>query len=172
MNEAATITLVIGGARSGKSRHAEDIVLGSGLRPVYIATAQARDPEMADRIRRHRDRRGDSWTTHEAPIALAAAIATHAAPDSALLVDCLTLWLANLLEAGLDPETETAGLIDALAAAAGPVVLVSNEVGWGIVPDNALARAFRDHAGRVNQAVAAAADHAVLVVAGLPAILK
>ena len=166
------LCLILGGARSGKSRFAEATVLESGLRPVYLATAEARDGEMAERIRRHRARRGDAWATIEEPLEVAAAVKAHASAESILLVDCLTLWLSNLMAAGRDPRAETEKLIEAFRAAAGPSVVVTNEVGGGIVPENALARAFRDHAGSMNQAVAAAADRAVLVVAGLPVVLK
>jgi adenosylcobinamide kinase/adenosylcobinamide-phosphate guanylyltransferase len=162
-------TLVLGGARSGKSRYAERLLEENGVPSVYLATAEAGDAEMAERIRHHRERRGAFWSTIEEPLDLAARIAGEARP---MLVDCLTLWLSNLLHAGRDIERESGRLLDALAAASGPTVLVSNEVGLGIVPENALARAFRDHAGRLNQAVAAAADRVVLMAAGLPLVLK
>lgn len=165
-------TLVLGGARSGKSAHAEALVAAAGRRPVYIATAEARDAEMADRIRLHRARRGDGWTTVEQPLALASALTIHATAETAVLVDCLTLWLSNLMEAGHDVDAETRALVGALAMLDGPVVFVANEVGLGLVPETALGRAFRDHAGRMNQAVAAAADRVVLVAAGLPLTLK
>jgi adenosylcobinamide kinase/adenosylcobinamide-phosphate guanylyltransferase len=164
--------LVLGGRRSGKSRFAEALVLGSGLRPVYIATATAADDEMAARIAAHRSRRGDEWRTHEAPVRLADTLAGAATAGSAVLVDCLTLWLANLMGAGLDIGKETATLIGALHAAAGPVVIVSNEVGGGIVPDNALARRYSDAHGILNQGVAAAVGRVVLMTAGLPLQLK
>ena len=165
------VTLVLGGARSGKSRYAESLVekTGAGL---YVATAQVRDGEMAERVRLHKDRRGDVWKTLEEPLNLASVIANHAGPNHMILVDCLTLWLSNLMEDGRDVGVETAGLCNALKEAKGPVTLVSNEVGMGIVPDNALARDFRDHQGRLNQAVAAAADRVVFVAAGLPLTLK
>lgn len=165
------ITLVLGGARSGKSRYAEGLIgeRGPGL---YLATAEAGDDEMAERIRLHRARRGAGWETVEEPLDLPQAISRHACPQRPVLVDCLTLWLGNLMGAGRDVDAATTALLAALAAAAGPVVLVSNEVGLGIVPATPLGRAFRDHAGRLNQAVAAAADRVVLVAAGLPLILK
>lgn len=167
----AKTTLVLGGARSGKSRHAEALAEHMPER-VYIATAQARDDEMRQRIADHQARRGPGWTTVEAPLDLACAIVGHAAPGRALLVDCLTLWLSNLMEAGRDPVDASTNLIDALAVASGPVVLVGNEVGLGIVPDTPLGRAFRDAAGRLNQDVAAACQRVVFVAAGLPLVLK
>ncbi len=166
------LTLVLGGARSGKSRLAEALVLGSGLAPVYIATAEAHDDEMAARIASHRaDRDGRGWRTVEAPLDITAALAGVAAGEAALL-DCATLWLSNALLAKADLAAEEAALLLALAACAAPVVVVSNEVGSGIVPDNALARAFRDAQGRLNQRLAAAAGLVVLVAAGLPLVLK
>lgn len=163
------LSLVIGGARSGKSRLAEALVRAAGLPLTYIATAEAWDAEMADRIARHRDDRGPGWVTLEAPRDLAGALA---GARGAVLVDCATLWLTNVMLAGGDLAGETGALLAALAAHPGPVVVVSNEVGWGIVPDNALARAFRDAQGRLNQQLAAAADLAVGVMAGLPMVLK
>ncbi len=169
---AASVTLVLGGARSGKSRYAERLVEGQAGEPVYIATAEAGDEEMADRIARHRARRSARWRTVEAPLGLTAALADAVAPDRGVLVDCLTLWLANLIEAGLDVRGEIARLLAALPTLDGPVAFVANEVGLGIVPDNALARACRDHAGLLNQEIAAAADRVVFVAAGLPLVLK
>lgn len=169
------VTLVLGGARSGKSAYAERLIAGA-LRPaqtaLYLATAEAGDAEMADRIARHRARRDRRWATREEPLALATALAEESRPERPILVDCLTLWLSNLLGAARDVAGETAALTNALARLVGPVVLVSNEVGLGIVPDNAAARAFRDHAGRLHQAVAATADRVVFVAAGLPMTLK
>ncbi|GBD48490.1 bifunctional adenosylcobinamide kinase/adenosylcobinamide-phosphate guanylyltransferase [Methylopila sp. Yamaguchi] len=168
-----TVTLVLGGARSGKSRFAESLATATGLDLVYLATAQAFDDEMRQRITRHRaDREGAGWRAVEAPLALADVVVAESAPETALLVDCLTLWLTNVMLADLDVEREADGLLAALDAARGPVVLVSNEVGYGIVPENALARAFRDHQGRLNQRVAAIADRVTLVAAGLPLDLK
>jgi adenosylcobinamide kinase/adenosylcobinamide-phosphate guanylyltransferase len=170
-NRDARITLVLGGARSGKSRHAETLVAGFAPPWLYVATGAAHDDEMAARIAAHRARRGAGWRTVEAPCDLAGALAT--APDTgAVLVDCLTLWLSNLMLADADVGAETARLEDVLAQASHPVVLVSNEVGAGIVPDNALARRFRDAQGRLNQRVAARADRVVLMVAGLPLVVK
>jgi adenosylcobinamide kinase / adenosylcobinamide-phosphate guanylyltransferase len=164
------LTLVLGGERSGKSRHAEGLVTAAGPPWVYVATAQAGDAEMAARIAHHRARRGDGWHTTEAPHDLAAAIAT--APAGRLLVDCLTLWLTNRVLAEADIEAETGDLEAALTIRKGPLVVVSTEVGSGIVPDNALARRFVDLQGRLNQRIAARADRVVLVVAGLPLIVK
>ena len=150
------ITLILGGARSGKTAHA-------------LAAAEALDTEMEERICRHRAERGPRWRTLEAPLDLAGALTQVSAGETAV-VDCLTLWVSNLMHAGRDIEMETASLIAALAGR--DVLLVSNEVGLGIVPDNALARRFRDAAGRLNQQVAAAADQVVFVAAGLPLVLK
>ncbi|MFQ6017646.1 MAG: bifunctional adenosylcobinamide kinase/adenosylcobinamide-phosphate guanylyltransferase [Kiloniellaceae bacterium] len=166
------VTLVLGGARSGKSRHAEALVERQPGPCVYIATAEALDDEMAARIARHRARRGARWITVEAPLDLAGALATAAGADRAVLVDCLTLWLSNLIMAGRDVAAETGRLIAVLPGLAGPVVLVANEVGLGVVPDNALARGFIDHAGRLNQAVAAEAQSVVFMTAGLPRQVK
>jgi adenosylcobinamide kinase/adenosylcobinamide-phosphate guanylyltransferase len=165
-------TLVLGGARSGKSSFAERLVSESGLAPHYLATAEAGDAEMAERIAHHRARRGDGWVTIEEPLALAEAVAEAASPDRALLADCLTLWLSNLLFADRDLEAEAAGLCAALARATGPIVLVSNEVGMGLVPDTPLSRRFRDAQGRLNQAVAATVPAVAFVAAGLPLWLK
>lgn len=167
-----TTVLVLGGARSGKSRVAEEIALRSARRPVYVATAgPARDEEMAARTAHHRARRGGEWRTVEEPLALAETLVRECGPDTVVVVDCLTLWLANLMEQGRDIEPEIAGICDTLAALKGPAILVSNEVGGGIVPENALARAFRDHQGRLNQALARSVDTALLVVAGRTLVL-
>lgn len=166
------ITLVLGGARSGKSRYAETLVERQPGACVYLATAGAGDAEMAERIRRHRARRGARWRTVETPLDLVDALRVHAAPTGGVLVDCLTLWLSNLMGVGRDAEAETDRLVSALPGLKGPVVFVSSEVGFGIVPDNALARHFRDSAGRLHQVVAAAAQSVVLMVAGLPLFLK
>lgn len=165
-------TLVLGGARSGKSVFAERLVAGAGLTPVYIATAQVFDAEMGARIARHRARRGARWRLVEAHDDLEGALAREAVPGSAVLVDCLTLWVTNLMLAEADLHARFLALLDALAALDSPVVLVSNEVGLGIVPDNAMARDFRDHAGRLNQEVAAQAAAVFFVAAGLPLKLK
>ncbi|HLN08756.1 MAG TPA: bifunctional adenosylcobinamide kinase/adenosylcobinamide-phosphate guanylyltransferase [Xanthobacteraceae bacterium] len=167
---AARLTLVLGGARSGKSRHAEDLVTGWPPPWIYVATAQALDDEMAQRIAAHRARRDQDWRTVEASHDLARAI--DEACGAPALVDCLTLWLTNLMLADADLETEISRLEDTLGRARGPVVLVANEVGLGIVPDNALARQFRDAAGRLNQRIAARANRVVMMVAGLPLEVK
>lgn len=172
MDHLPRTTLILGGARSGKSAYAESLFDGVPGTPVYLATATAGDDEMAERIRRHRARRGDRWRTVEDPLDLAGALDRDSGPESPILVDCLTLWLSNLMAADRDVDAETARLVSALGRTRGPVVLVSNEVGHGIVPDNALARRFRDEAGRLHQAVAGIADRVVFVVAGLPRILK
>ncbi|MGA7486563.1 MAG: bifunctional adenosylcobinamide kinase/adenosylcobinamide-phosphate guanylyltransferase [Xanthobacteraceae bacterium] len=165
------LTLVLGGARSGKSRYAESLITACAPPWIYVATAQACDDEMAQRILAHRARRIAGWQTIEAPHDLAGALA--AAPAQApLLVDCVTLWLSNRMLADADLDAEIVRLEDALAGHTGIVVLVSNEVGYGIVPDNALARRFRDAQGRVNQRLAARADRVTLVVAGLPLVVK
>lgn len=166
----ASVTLVLGGARSGKSKHAESIITAVPAPWVYVATAQALDDEMRDRISAHRARRGAGWKTLEVPIDLAGAIAT--AGRRPVLVDCLTLWLSNLLLAGHDLAAATAALESVLEARDAPTVLVANEVGLGIVPDNTLARDFRDQAGRLNQHLAARAGSVVFLVAGLPMRLK
>jgi adenosylcobinamide kinase/adenosylcobinamide-phosphate guanylyltransferase len=166
-------TLVLGGARSGKSRWAEELAAGSGHAVTYLATAEARDGEMAERIARHHsDREGRGWSTVEEPIEVADALRRLSRPDRLLLVDCLTLWLSNLMEAGRIIEAETETLIAALAACPGPVVLVSNEIGLGLVPETPLGRAFRDAQGRLNQRIAAAVPRVVFVAAGLPLDLK
>ncbi len=165
------LTLVVGGARSGKSAFAERLITASARPRRYIATAEAWDDEMRDRIARHREDRGAAWTTVEAPLDLAAALA-QAHRDEAILVDCATLWLTNHLLADHDLVAESARLVAALAACPAPVVIVSNETGWGIVPDNALARRFRDEQGRLNQRLAAEAALVVTVIAGLPMVLK
>ena len=169
----ARAVLVLGGARSGKSRYAQGLAEATGRTLVYCATATTfDDPEMRDRIARHQAERGAAWRTVEAPVDLAGTLRAETGPGRAVLVDCLTLWLTNLMLGSHDVEAATAGLARLVAELRGPVVFVSNEVGSGIVPDNALARAFRDQQGRLNQAMAAACDTAVLVVAGLPVLLK
>ncbi len=165
------LTLVLGGARSGKSRHAEALVTATPAPWMYVATAEPFDDEMKERIAEHRARRGGQWQTVEAPLDLAGAI-EEAPAGAAVLVDCLTLWLNNLMFNNRDIDAETARLEAVLAARQGPVVLVSNEVGSGIVPNNAEARRFRDLQGRLNQRIAARADHVVLLVAGLPMVVK
>lgn len=166
-------TLVLGGARSGKSAFAERLVLEAGsVTPHYIATAQAWDAEMTARIARHKaDRAGAGWITLEAPLALTETLAS--VPDTApVLIDCLTLWLSNQLLTGADLKEAATGLATAIAARQAPVVAVANEVGLGIVPETALGRRFRDAAGRLNQRLAAQAGRVVFVAAGLPLALK
>jgi adenosylcobinamide kinase / adenosylcobinamide-phosphate guanylyltransferase len=171
------VSLVLGGARSGKSTHAERLVAGTlhGAAPqpaVYIATAQAGDVEMATRIMAHRSRRGANWTTLEEPLKLGEAILAARAHRQPVLVDCLTLWLSNLMHAGEDLDEATDELLRALDGFAAPLVFVSNEVGLGIVPDTPLGRAFRDSQGRLNMRMADRADRVILMTAGLPLILK
>jgi adenosylcobinamide kinase/adenosylcobinamide-phosphate guanylyltransferase len=169
-----TVTLVLGGARSGKSRYAQSSAqawaAAPGGRLVYIATAEARDSEMAERIARHRSDRDARWMTIEAPTQLAGAIANLEEADIAV-VDCLTLWLSNVMALD-DHEAGAQALVSALAICPARLWLVSNEVGWGVVPDNALARAFRDAAGLLHQRIADVAAEVVLVTAGLPLMLK
>jgi len=166
------ITLILGGARSGKSRYAEHLIEEAASGGTYCATAEARDAEMAERIAAHRARRGRFWRTVEAPLELAPAIAAEVTQERPLLVDCLTLWLSNLILAGRRPDREADELVWELRKAAGPVVLVANEVGMGLVPETPLGRRFRDAAGWLNQEVAAIADRVVFVAAGLPLVLK
>lgn len=166
------ITLVLGGARSGKSAYALSCVEGERGPWIYLATAEPGDKEMAARIAKHRLRRGAHWTTVEEPLDLAGALARVAGPDGAILVDCLTLWLSNLMAAGRNIEGESRRLAETLPSVPGRVVFVSNEVGLGIVPANAEARAFRDHAGRLHQMIAEAADRVVFMAAGLPMVVK
>ncbi|RWA65630.1 bifunctional adenosylcobinamide kinase/adenosylcobinamide-phosphate guanylyltransferase [Mesorhizobium sp.] len=171
MPDRRGLTFIIGGARSGKSAHAETLVTASPSPWAYIATAEAYDDEMRERIALHRARRGEGWATVDAPLDLAAAI--EALPDhQPVLIDCLTLWLTNHMLAERDLDAECRQLVDVLSRPRGPWFVVSNEVGLGIVPDNALARRFRDAAGRLNQQVAAVADTVLLMVAGLPLKVK
>jgi adenosylcobinamide kinase/adenosylcobinamide-phosphate guanylyltransferase len=175
------VTLVLGGARSGKSTHAEKLVTGAlfgGVaRPaVYIATAEAGDVEMATRIMAHRARRGVAWTTIEEPLKLAEALQTAAAHGHPVLVDCLTLWLSNLMHAGADLDEAADDVVQTLGELAPPVgppvVFVSNEVGLGLVPETPLGRAFRDAQGRLNMRMAERADRVILMAAGLPLLMK
>ena len=167
---SARLTLVLGGARSGKSRYAESLVTALPAPWIYVATAEARDAEMAERIAAHQARRGAGWRTLETPRDVVGALTAHG--TTPVLVDCLTLWLANALLAGADVDAEIERLEAALEQASAPLVLVANEVGFGIVPDNALGRRFRDLQGLLNQRIAARADRVVLVVAGLPLTIK
>jgi adenosylcobinamide kinase / adenosylcobinamide-phosphate guanylyltransferase len=166
-----TVILITGGARSGKSMRAEARTLAFPGRPVYVATAEALDAEMSERIAKHRARRGKDWLERETPLELVAALA-ETDGIGARLVDCLTLWLSNLMHAERDWSEEASRLADALTRQRSPVVLVTNEVGLGIVPDNALARRFRDAAGLLNQMIARVADEVEFVVAGQPMRVK
>jgi adenosylcobinamide kinase/adenosylcobinamide-phosphate guanylyltransferase len=166
---AAGLTLVLGGARSGKSAHAEALIAALDPPWTYIATAQAFDDEMRERIALHQARRDERWKTMDAPLAMPDALTAAQGP---VLVDCLTLWLTNLILGEHAIETTTAALQNALDQARHPVFLVGNEVGLGIVPDNALARRFRDEAGRLHQRLARRADRVLFMVAGLPMVVK
>lgn len=170
--DMADLVFVLGGARSGKSRYAQSYAEQLSEQRIFVATAEPFDDEMADRIARHQADRGAGWMTVEAPIELAGAISTYAAADAALLVDCLTLWLSNVMHTDRDLASETDELCSSLRAATGPVVLVSNEVGLGLVPDTALGRAFRDEQGRLNHKIAAISDRVDFIAAGLPITLK
>ena len=166
-----SLTFVLGGAASGKSVLAETLIVGSGLTPVYVATSQVWDDEMSRKVAVHRDRRGPEWQTLEAATDIGPAL--RDLPDAcAVLVDCATMWLSNVMLGEDDLMAAQSALLVDLAAARAPVVIVSNEVGQGIVPDNALARRFREAQGRLNIALAAQADCVVHVVAGLPNVLK
>jgi adenosylcobinamide kinase/adenosylcobinamide-phosphate guanylyltransferase len=169
---ARSNALILGAQRSGKSRYAEEVVLASGRNPIYIATATAGDDEMRRRIAAHRARRDGRWRTVEEALDLPGAIDRIAREGNAVVVDCLTLWLSNLMEAERSVESEAERLLAALDGAAAPVVLVSNEVGAGIIPANALARRFVDAQGVLNMRVAAAVGTVVLMTAGLPVIVK
>lgn len=178
--------LIVGGARSGKSLLAERRAAESGLHVVYVATAQALDGEMSERIEHHRARRPAQWGLVESPLELAATLRRNAAHDVCLLVDCLTLWLSNLMFAGEAARQAEAGvpvdcprlrgelqaLIDTLPQLPGRIIIVSNEVGWGLVPMAAVSRLFADEQGRLNQRVAALSERVTLVAAGLPLVLK
>ena len=164
--------LVLGGARSGKSAYAQGLAEAQSRERLYLATAAAGDEEMAARIARHRADRGQGWTTLEEPLEIATALLTHAQAGRVVLVDCLTLWLSNLMLAGRDPGPALAALADAMGRLAGPAILVSNEVGMGIVPDHKLGREFRDWQGRANREIGAACDVGIFVAAGLPLQLK
>jgi adenosylcobinamide kinase/adenosylcobinamide-phosphate guanylyltransferase len=165
------LSLILGGAASGKSAFAENLVRGTGLRQIYVATAQVYDDEMADKVTRHREQRGDQWITIEEPIDIAGALTT-AAVDDIILIDCATLWLTNLILGDYDVAAHTQALLAAIDTCPAPVVIVSNEVGQGIVPDNALSRQFRNAQGKLNQDIAAKSGLVVAVMAGLPVALK
>ena len=166
------VTFVLGGARSGKSEFAEKLVLESKLNPVYLATGRAFDDEMADRIEIHRSRRGDHWITVEEPLALVDALSQSAYEGRIILVDCLTLWVTNLMMAEAHVDIEIKGLVKYLESAPVPIVFVSNEVGQGVVPENGMAREFVDLSGLAHQEIADAANHVYFVTAGLPQMLK
>ncbi len=164
--------LILGGARSGKTRRALTLAAPFAGRKRYLATAQAGDAEMRDRIARHQAERDAAWTTIEEPLALAKALRTHSTPDTLILVDCLTLWLSNVMLAGDDVTAQGAQLVATLPDCPGPVLLVSNEVGLGIVPDTPLGRTFRDAQGFLNQQIAAVVPRVEFMAAGLPLTLK
>lgn len=164
-------TFILGAAASGKSAYAESLVVATGKPRVYLATSEAYDDEMKEKIAAHRRARGGGWRTVECPLNAAEQLG-KIAENEAVLFDCATMWLTNQLMAETDLEAETEALLGALRQCKGQIVIVSNEVGMGIVPDNALARRFRNEQGRLNQKLAAAADCAIMVIAGLPQVLK
>ncbi len=166
------IILILGGARSGKSAFAERLIDESGLAKAYLATGQIFDDEMKRRVGTHQSRRGPEWKLIEEPVEIAAALRTICDNKTMILLDCLTLWLTNLMMAERDVLSECDKLIEAMPTLSGTIVLVSNEVGQGIVPDNAMARAFRDYAGLLHQKIAGIADEVYFVTAGLPQKLK
>jgi adenosylcobinamide kinase / adenosylcobinamide-phosphate guanylyltransferase len=168
----ARSVLVLGGARSGKSAYAQSLVEAAASERLYLATGEAGDAEMAARIARHKAERGAGWTTLEEPVDLAEALRAEARSGRAVLVDCLTLWLTNLMFAGRDVEAEIARLARTIGLIEGPAVIVSNEVGLGLVPETKLGREFRDWQGFANREAAKACDAVVLVAAGLPTLLK
>ena len=172
MTHSSQAIFVLGGARSGKSAFAEKLATESGLERHYVATGQAYDEEMRERIARHRHDRGEGWLTHEVPLDLADHLVAIDAPDRVVLVDCLTLWITNLMMAGRDVEEASLQLVEVVRAFSGRLILVSNEVGLGIVPENRMARKFRDHSGRLHQRIAAAVPEVVFVAAGLPLRMK
>lgn len=171
MKNLPNLTLVLGGAASGKSAYAEMLCTQSGRAKIYIATAQVFDDEMAVKVAKHLDQRGTDWTTIEAPLDVASALA-KATKDDVVLIDCATLWLTNVILGDHDLDAQTDLLLAALSSCAAPVIIVSNEVGQGIVPDNALSRRFRNAQGQLNQTIAVRADTVVAVMAGLPLALK
>ena len=164
--------LVLGGARSGKSRFAENFVLSTGLRRHYVATGRAWDEEMQARIAKHREDRGPDWNTIEEPLDLTFALKTLDRPGEVVLVDCLTLWVTNLMMEGRDMAMEFRALAEFVTHAQARIVFVSNEVGLGIVPENRMAREFRDHAGRLHQLIAEVAKEVYFIAAGLPLKMK
>ncbi|RWX78371.1 bifunctional adenosylcobinamide kinase/adenosylcobinamide-phosphate guanylyltransferase [Neorhizobium lilium] len=172
MTRSGHVVLVLGGARSGKSAFSERLVAAKGLERHYLATGRAYDDEMVQRIARHVEDRGEGWTTHEVPLDLPQHLAQLDSPTHTVLVDCLTLWVTNLMMEERDVAAAGDALLAQLSICTSHVVLVSNEVGLGIVPENRMAREFRDHAGRLHQRVAALADEAFFIAAGLPLKLK
>jgi adenosylcobinamide kinase / adenosylcobinamide-phosphate guanylyltransferase len=170
--QAVRSALILGGARSGKSAYAQSLAEACSSQRLYLATGAAGDEEMAARIARHQADRGQGWTTLEEPLEVAAALLMHARADGIMVVDCLTLWLSNLMLAGRDLGSAVTALADAIGGLAGPAILVSNEVGLGIVPDRELGREFRDWQGRTNREIGAACDAVIFVAAGLPLQLK
>ena len=172
MNTTVRSALILGGARSGKSAYAQSLAEGYSPERLYLATATPGDDEMAARIARHQTDRGHGWTALEEPLEVAAALLKHARAGRVVVVDCLTLWLTNLMLAGRDPGPAVTTLAEAIRALAGPAILVSNEVGMGIVPDHKLGREFRDWQGRANREIGAACDAVIFIAAGLPLQLK
>ena len=172
MSSDNTSTLILGGARSGKSRYAQQLAERCSAQRVFIATAEALDDEMQHRIERHIADRGDSWRTVEEPLDLVAAIELNCKMENVVVVDCLTLWLSNVMLGGLDVNAECERLAESVAATDAPLIVVSNEVGMGIVPESTIGREFRDYQGRLNQLVAASANSVVLVAAGIPLVMK
>ena len=175
-NKQFRVALVLGGARSGKSRYGLGLAARCPAPPLFVATCEPRDAEMEARIDAHQRERGSDWTTREVPLELAAALSDAQDRYGVIVVDCLTMWVSNLLlkEDATQGSIQTAGehLLKALATTATPTILISNEVGWGIVPDNPLGRQFRDQAGWLHQRLAQVADLVVLVVAGIPVLIK
>ncbi|MBO0129724.1 bifunctional adenosylcobinamide kinase/adenosylcobinamide-phosphate guanylyltransferase [Agrobacterium burrii] len=172
MTDKNRSVFILGGARSGKSRFAEELAVTAGGSLHYLATGRPWDEEMRDRIDHHRARRGGEWTTHEAPVDIVAVLERLDRPDNVILIDCLTLWLTNLMMENADIEAAFDVLVAAIALVKAKVILVSNEVGLGIVPENRMAREFRDHAGRLHQRIAAIAGEVYFVAAGLPLKMK
>lgn len=171
-SNVSACTLVLGGARSGKSRFAEERVKRSGRSLLYVATGRPLDEEMKARVDQHKARRGSEWRTIEEPVELTRTLGLEAAEDRAILIDCLTLWVTNLMLEDRDVRAESDGLAACLGGLPGLLVFVSNEVGLGIVPDNPMVRAFRDHAGYLHQKIAEQADSVFFIAAGLPMTMK